>query len=45
MMKVYDPLVFLQRPLSLAFLLTAALLLLFIVVPNVREAREVAFNE
>jgi putative tricarboxylic transport membrane protein len=40
-----DPMVFLQRPLSLAFLLTAALLLLFIVLPNVRKAREVAFSE
>jgi len=40
-----DPLVFLQRPLSLAFLLTAALLLLFIVLPNVRKVREVAFSE
>jgi TctA family transporter len=40
-----DPLVFLQRPLSLAFLLTAIVLLLFIVLPNVRKVREVAFSE
>ena len=40
-----DPLVFVQRPLSLAFLVVAVLLLLFIVLPNVRKAREVAFSE
>jgi TctA family transporter len=40
-----DPMVFLQRPLSLSFLLIAAVLLLFIVLPNVRKAREVAFSE
>jgi TctA family transporter len=40
-----DPMVFLQRPLSLAFLLTAVVLLLFIVLPNVRKVREIAFNE
>jgi TctA family transporter len=40
-----DPLVFLQRPLSLAFLLIACLLLLFVILPNVRKARETAFQE
>jgi TctA family transporter len=40
-----DPLVFLQRPLSLTFLLTAALLLLFVILPVVRKARETAFQE
>ena len=40
-----DPLVFLQRPLSLAFLAIAALLLLFVILPNVRKARETAFQE
>jgi TctA family transporter len=40
-----DPMVFLRRPLSLSFLVIAALLLLFIVLPNVRKAREVAFSE
>jgi TctA family transporter len=40
-----DPWVFLQRPLSLAFLVLAAVLLLFIILPNVRKARDVAFRE
>jgi putative tricarboxylic transport membrane protein len=40
-----DPWVFLQRPLSLTFLAIAALLVLFIVLPNVRRARETAFQE
>ncbi len=40
-----DPFVFFQRPLSLTFLGIAAVLLLFIVLPNVRKAREVAFRE
>jgi TctA family transporter len=40
-----DPWVFLQRPLSLMFLAIAAILFLFIVLPNVRKAREVAFRE
>ena len=40
-----DPWVFLQRPLSLTFLLIATVLMLFIVLPNVRKAREVAFRE
>jgi TctA family transporter len=40
-----DPWIFLQRPLSLTFLAIAALLLLLIVVPNVRKAREAAFQE
>lgn len=40
-----DPYVFFQRPLSLAFLSIASVLLLFVVLPNVRKAREVAFRE
>ena len=40
-----DPWVFLQRPLSLTFLVIAVLLLLFIVLPNIRKARETAFQE
>jgi TctA family transporter len=40
-----DPWVFVQRPLSLTFLVLAALLLLFVIVPNVRKARDVAFRE
>jgi TctA family transporter len=37
--------VFLERPLSLSFLAIATLLLLFVIVPNVRKARETAFQE
>jgi TctA family transporter len=40
-----DPWVVVQRPLSLTFLILAAVLLLFIVLPNVRKARETAFQE
>jgi TctA family transporter len=40
-----DPWVFLQRPLSLSFLVIATVLLIFIVLPNVRKVREVAFRE
>ena len=40
-----DPWVFVQRPLSLTFLILAAVLLLFIILPNVRKARETAFQE
>jgi len=40
-----DPWVFVQRPLSLTFLVLAGLLILFIVLPNVRKAREIAFQE
>ena len=40
-----DPWVFVQRPLSLTFLVLAGLLLLFIIVPNVRKTREAAFQE
>ncbi len=40
-----DANVFIERPLSLAFLLIAGALLLFIVLPGVRRAREVAFQE
>jgi TctA family transporter len=40
-----DPFVFFQRPLSLGFLICALVLLIFIVLPNVRKAREVAFRE
>jgi TctA family transporter len=37
--------VFVQNKLSLAFLIITALLLFFILLPNVRRAREVAFQE
>jgi TctA family transporter len=40
-----DPWVFLQRPLSLTFLAIAVVLLLFVILPNVRRARETAFQE
>jgi TctA family transporter len=40
-----DPMVFLDRPLSLTFLILAVLLLLIVVAPNIRKKREVAFQE
>jgi putative tricarboxylic transport membrane protein len=40
-----DPMVFLERPLSLTFLVLAAILLAFVILPNVRKARDVAFRE
>jgi len=40
-----DPWVFLQRPLSLTFLIMAALLMLIIIAPNIRKKREIAFQE
>jgi putative tricarboxylic transport membrane protein len=40
-----DPWVFLTRPLSLAFLLIAVALMIVIILPNIRSAREVAFKE
>ena len=40
-----DPWVFFSRPLSLAFLLLSAALLVVIILPNVRKTREVAFQE
>jgi TctA family transporter len=40
-----DPMVFLNRPLSLSFLLLAVALLVIVLLPNIRKAREVAFVE
>jgi putative tricarboxylic transport membrane protein len=40
-----DPWIFLQRPLSIAFLVLAALLLLLVIVPTIRKSREVAFQD
>ncbi|MBK8017700.1 MAG: tripartite tricarboxylate transporter permease [Betaproteobacteria bacterium] len=40
-----DPTVFLTRPLSGALLAVAAVLLLVVIAPNVRKAREQAFKE
>ncbi len=40
-----DPWIFLQRPLSLAFLIISALVLLLVILPNFRKVREEAFQE
>ena len=40
-----DPMVFVERPLSLAFLIIAAVLLLMVILPGIRRARETAFHE
>jgi len=40
-----DPLIFVQRPISLTLLIIAALLLLIVVVPAVGKARQEAFQE
>ena len=40
-----DPMVFLQEPLSLAFLIAAALLLLVVAAPAIRRTREEALQE
>jgi len=40
-----DPAVFFTRPLSLAFLLMAAALLLLVALPSIRRSRESAFKE
>jgi TctA family transporter len=40
-----DPAVFFTRPLSLAFLLMAAVLLLLVALPSIRRSRESAFKE
>jgi len=40
-----DPLVFFQRPLSLAFLIIAVIALALVIFPNIRKAREEAFQE
>ncbi len=40
-----DPMVFLTRPLSLTFLIMAALLLLVVILPAIRRARTEAFKE
>ncbi|MEW6449633.1 MAG: tripartite tricarboxylate transporter permease [Pseudomonadota bacterium] len=40
-----DPLVFVQRPISLALLLMAVVLLLLVILPNFRKTREEAFKE
>ena len=40
-----DPVVFVERPISLTFLLASLGLVLLIVVPQFRSTREVAFQE
>ena len=40
-----DPMVFLDRPLSLSFLIAAAVLLIIIMLPNIRKVRKQAFVE
>ena len=40
-----DPMVFLQRPISLGLLITTALLLLLMALPSIKKAREEAFQE
>ena len=40
-----DSMVFFERPLSLTFLILAAILLLIVIAPNVRKKREEAFQE
>ncbi len=40
-----DAMIFLDRPLSLTFLIMAAILLVLVILPNIRKARDVAFQE
>jgi TctA family transporter len=40
-----DPMVFLQRPLSLAFLVIAVAVLVMVLLPSIRKTREEAFQE
>jgi TctA family transporter len=40
-----DPMVFLQRPISLGLLITTAILLILMALPTLRKAREEAFQE
>ncbi len=40
-----DAMVFIERPLSASFLALAAVLLVIVLLPNIRKAREVAFVE
>jgi TctA family transporter len=40
-----DPMVFIERPLSLTFLLIALVALILVILPNIRKTREQAFQE
>jgi TctA family transporter len=40
-----DPMIFLQRPISLSLLIAAALLCVLVALPAIRSKREEAFQE
>ena len=40
-----DPMVFIERPISLGLLITTALLLVLMALPSIKKAREEAFQE
>ncbi len=40
-----DPMIFLNRPISLGLLIAAAVLLLLVALPTIRSKREEAFQE
>jgi putative tricarboxylic transport membrane protein len=40
-----DPMVFLERPISLGLLIATALLLILMALPSIKKAREEAFQE
>jgi TctA family transporter len=40
-----DPMVFLQRPISLGLLIATAFLLVLMALPSIKKAREEAFQE
>ena len=40
-----DPMVFLQRPISLGLLITTAVLLILMALPSFKKARQEAFQE
>ena len=40
-----DPMVFIQRPISLGLLITTGLLLILMALPSIKKARQEAFQE
>ena len=40
-----DPMVFIQRPISLGLLIATAILLVLMALPSIKKAREQAFQE
>jgi TctA family transporter len=40
-----DPMVFLERPISLGLLITTAALLILMALPSIKKARKEAFTE